>query len=69
MSWKQGGIDVVCRRLSHGFPISSVLERLMGRVLLEQIKGKVLQSSVSVHLMVFRVINLLMYGHVYMPIH
>ena len=35
----------VCRCLSHGFPISFIVKRLLDRALSEQVKGRALQCS------------------------
>ena len=55
--------------LSRGFPISYVVDRLLDRALLEQVRGRALENSPSASRSAFllgfpRVINSLMYGHV-----
>ena len=61
---------MVRRRLSHGFPISYIVDRLLDRALSERVRGRALENSPSASrsvliLWIPRVINSLMYGHVH----
>ena len=56
--------------LSHGFPISYVVDSLLDRALSERVRGRVLENSPSASQSAFisrfpQVMNLLMYGHVH----
>ena len=44
---------VVLWRVSHSFPISSIMERHLDRVLLEQVRGRPLESSPSAFILGF----------------
>ena len=44
---------MVCQRLSHGFPISYIVDRLLDRALSEQVRGRVLESSPSAFILRF----------------
>ena len=60
---------MVHRHLSHAFPISYVVDRLLNRALLERVTGRALENSPSASQSVFillfpQVINLLMHRHV-----
>ena len=47
VSWRQGGEMCGPSALSHGFPISSVVEWLLDKALLERVRGGALVSSPS----------------------
>ena len=47
-SWRKRRLRyAICQCLSHGFPISYVVDRLLNRVLSEQVRGRVVENRPS----------------------